>query len=164
MLVIIKSTTIANIYELLASDKNSSKCLISSYNIHEDTYEGGTSIFYIFLVRKLSSRRVVNFPISLGCKWWSWDWNTAIWPTACGIVNCILMFSHLMLTILGTGYYYPPFIVPALHCCNTVQGLKSLVPIACQSWRNWSFSLMVCEWGMFTVLCTLKTVKHCWED
>lgn len=128
------------------------------------TLQGTYQYFLHFADQKTECWGVVNFPRSLGYKWWSGDWNMVIWPTACAIGNCILMLSHLMLTILGTRYYFPLFIVPALHCCNTVQGLKSLVPVSCQSWRNWSFSLTVCEWEMFIVICTLKTVKHCWEN
>lgn len=57
-------------------------------------------------------------------------------------------------TFFRAAYYIPDAMLSAIN--NTTQGLKPLVPLACQfSW----FSLMVCEWEMFTVLCTLKPIK-----
>lgn len=137
--------------------------LISSFDSHEDPCEGGTSIFYILLIKKLNSRGIVNSLRLLSCKWWRWDLNPGCLNHSLCYIKSNTVLSHLMLEILGNRYYHPLFIVPALYCCKTILGLKPRVPLACESWRNWSSSLMVCDWEMWTALYALKTIKHCWR-
>lgn len=158
------------IISCLLHGKNCSKGLISSFDSHEDLTREVLVISAFCWSENWVLEGLWISQDHLAISGGAGSWTHEVWPTAWPILNCILVLSHLMFTMLNASYflgnrcYHPLFIVSAiLYCCNPIQELKfwCLEPVSLEEICHLLYGLWMRN--VYTSQHT-EMLKNCWEN